>query len=141
MEEIKMLYQESLENKIKVELCYKVIEDNYTKYRLELYKDLKVKLFEMNKNVKEIYDSFTSDQKINLMFNNYKEMVVRFMLYKNKFKFLIENSKSLISDEHLEKMVEDQNEIMKFVEDINNKIPESKLIELNNYISEKNILN
>ena len=136
-----MLYQESLENKIKVELCYKVIEDNYTKYRLELYKELKIKLFDMNKKAKEIYDSFTSDQKINLMFNNYKEMIVKFMLYKSKFKFLIENSKYLISDEELEKMVEDQNEIMKFVEDINNKIPESKLIELNNYISEKNILN
>jgi len=136
--ELTMLYEECLESKMRIEVCYRAIKDNYLTFRKDAYKNLQISLGSVKHELKEVHEkTIASNQRIDSMFNSYKELLVRFMLYKQKMTFLIDNSRSIISDTELEKMVADQDMMMKFVTDINEKISDDKITELYKYVADK----
>jgi len=137
-QDIKMLYEECLQYKIRIELCYKVLKEKYLEFRQDAYQNVTNTANELKEELEEKYDSFTSEEKIELMFSNYKELLVKFLLYKKKMAFLIENSKSIIGEEGMKKMVDDQNTILKFIVDINNQMPDTKIQEIQSLINSNN---
>ena len=54
------------------------------------------------------------------------------------YQFLIDNSKSIIGEEGMTKMVDDQNTILKFIVDINNQMPDTKIQEIQSLINSNN---
>jgi hypothetical protein len=137
MTEIETLYRECLEYKMRIEVCYKSIKDNYVDFRIEAYHNLKLSMGNVKKELQSVHDNATSSKRINEMFNSYKELLVKFMLYKQKIALLMDNSNTLISDSELEQMVQDQNTMMGFVTNINEKISENQVEELYKYVDDK----
>jgi hypothetical protein len=137
MTEIETLYRECLEYKMRIEVCYKSIKDNYVDFRIEAYHNLKLSMGNVKKELQSVHDNATSSKRINEMFNSYKELLVKFMLYKQKIALLMDNSNTLISDSELEQMVRDQNTMMGFVTNINEKISENQVEELYKYVDDK----
>ena len=136
--ELTMLYEECLESKMRIEVCYHAIKENYLTFRKDAYKNLQISLVSVKQELKEVHEKTTvSNERIDAMFGSYKELLVRFMLYKQKMAFLIDNSRSIISDTQLKKMVADQDTMMKFVTDINAKISDDKITELYDYVADK----
>jgi hypothetical protein len=136
--ELTMLYEECLESKMRIEVCYRAIKENYLTFRKDAYKNLQISLVNVKQELKEVHEKTTvSNERIDAMFGSYKELLVRFMLYKQKMAFLINNSRSIISDTQLKKMVADQDTMMKFVTDINAKISDDKITELYDYVADK----
>jgi len=136
--ELTILYEECLESKMRIEVCYRAIKDNYLTFRKDAYKNLQISLVSVKQELKEVHEKTTvSNERIDAMFGSYKELLVRFMLYKQKMAFLIDNSRSIISDTQLKKMVADQDTMMKFVTDINAKISDDKITELYDYVADK----
>jgi len=136
--ELTMLYEECLESKMRIEVCYRAIKENYLTFRKDAYKNLQISLVNVKQELKEVHEKTTvSNERIDAMFGSYKELLVRFMLYKQKMAFLIDNSRSIISDTQLKKMVADQDTMMKFVTDINAKISDDKITELYDYVADK----
>ena len=137
MTEIETLYRECLEYKMRIEVCNKSIKDNYVDFRIEAYHNLKLSMGNVKKELQSVHDNATSSKRINEMFNSYKELLVKFMLYKQKIALLMDNSNTLISDSELEQMVQDQNTMMGFVTNINEKISENQVEELYKYVDDK----
>jgi len=132
--ELAVLYETCLESKMRIEVCYRAIKDSYLSFRKEAYQNVRESLG----NVKEVHEQTkSSNKRIDSMFNSYKELLVRFMLYKQKMAFIIQNSSSLIGDNEIKKMVDDQEMMMKFVTDINAKISDDKIPELYKYVADK----
>ena len=136
--ELAVLYESCLESKMRIEVCYRAIKDNYLSFRKEAYQNVRDSLGSVKKELKEVHEQTkSSNKRIDSMFNSYKELLVRFMLYKQKMAFIIENSQSLIGDNEIKKMVADQEMMMQFVTDINAKISDDKIPELYKYVADK----
>jgi len=76
-------------------------------------------------------------ENINVMIDSYKHLLIRFLLFKKKITFLIDNTKPLIDDDQMKIMIEDQQKMMGFVNQINSKISDDKIGEVYDFIQNK----
>ena len=127
---IEALYKETLEAKMKIEVCYKVIKENYMNYRIEAYNESKKSLLEIKKTL----ENFSKSVNINAVFQEYKELLLKFIMYKKKIQLLIESTQPLLKPKDIELMVKEQEQMLGFVDQIHNRFPKEKISELHDFI-------
>ena len=76
-------------------------------------------------------------ENINVMIDSYKQLLIRFLLFKKKMSFLINTPKQLIDEDQLKIMIDDQQKMMGFVNQINSKISDDKIGEVYDFIQTK----
>ena len=130
---IEELYKETLEAKMKIEVCYKVIKENYVSYREEAYTESKKSLLEIKKTL----EKHSKSVNINAMFEEYKELLLKFIMYKKKIQLLVESTQPIINEQDIDLMVKEQEQMLGFVDKIHNKFPKEKISELHDFIKNK----
>ena len=79
-------YKECLEKKAQIEICYKVLRENYIKYRIEIFN----KSEDETKQIKEeLIQIKQADIKNDEITKSYKELLLRYMVFKKKIELLI----------------------------------------------------
>ena len=134
MEEIEILYRECLAQKIKIQICYRNFKDRYMQFRIDKFVEMQRKNDLIKIELKYFADN---RENINVMIDSYKHLLIRFLLFKKKITFLIDNTKPLIDDDQMKIMIEDQQKMMGFVNQINSKISDDKIGEVYDFIQNK----
>ena len=134
MEEIEILYRECLAQKIKIQICYRNFKDSYMQFRIDKFVEMQRKNDLIKIELKYFADN---RENINVMIDSYKHLLIRFLLFKKKITFLIDNTKPLIDDDQMKIMIEDQQKMMGFVNQINSKISDDKIGEVYDFIQTK----
>jgi len=134
MEEIEILYRECLAQKIKIQICYRNFKDSYMQFRIDKFVEMQRKNDLIKIELKYFADN---RENINVMIDSYKHLLIRFLLFKKKITFLIDNTKPLIDDDQMKIMIEDQQKMMGFVNQINSKISDDKIGEVYDFIQNK----
>ena len=134
MEEIEILYRECLSQKIKIQICYRNFKDSYMQFRIDKFVEMQRKNDLIKIELKYFADN---RENINVMIDSYKHLLIRFLLFKKKITFLIDNTKPLIDDDQMKIMIEDQQKMMGFVNQINSKISDDKIGEVYDFIQNK----
>lgn len=131
--EILELYEQALEEKIKVEICYTMLRENYINFRMMAYINSRKNMKKIQKQLEHYSNSF----KIETMIDEYKELLAKYLKLKEKMSKLVTLSQNIISEEELNAMVEEQEKMIAVVEKINSKIPENKLQNIYDSITDK----
>jgi len=134
MEEIEILYRECLAQKIKIQICYRNFKDSYMQFRIDKFVEMQRKNDLIKIELKYFADN---RENINVMIDSYKHLLIRFLLFKKKITFLIDNTKPLIDEDQLKIMIDDQQKMMGFVNQINSKISDDKIGEVYDFIQTK----
>ena len=127
MEEIEILYRECLAQKIKIQICYRNFKDSYMQFRIDKFVEMQRKNDLIKIELKYFADN---RENINVMIDSYKQLLIRFLLFKKKMSFLINTPKQLIDEDQLKIMIDDQQKMMGFVNQINSKISDDKIGEV-----------
>jgi hypothetical protein len=134
MEEIEILYRECLSQKIKIQICYRNFKDSYMQFRIDKFVEMQRKNDLIKIELKYFADN---RENINVMIDSYKQLLIRFLLFKKKMSFLINTPKQLIDEDQLKIMIDDQQKMMGFVNQINSKISDDKIGEVYDFIQTK----
>ena len=134
MEEIEILYRECLAQKIKIQICYRNFKDSYMQFRIDKFVEMQRKNDLIKIELKYFADN---RENINVMIDSYKQLLIRFLLFKKKMSFLINTPKQLIDEDQLKIMIDDQQKMMGFVNQINSKISDDKIGEVYDFIQTK----
>ena len=134
MEEIEILYRECLSQKIKIQICYRNFKDSYMQFRIDKFVEMQRKNDLIKIELKYFADN---RENINVMIDSYKHLLIRFLLFKKKMTFLINTPKPLIDEDQLKIMIDDQQKMMGFVNQINSKISDDKIGEVYDFIQTK----
>ena len=134
MEEIEILYRECLSQKIKIQICYRNFKDSYMQFRIDKFVEMQRKNDLIKIELKYFADN---RENINVMIDSYKHLLIRFLLFKKKMSFLINTPKQLIDEDQLKIMIDDQQKMMGFVNQINSKISDDKIGEVYDFIQNK----
>ena len=134
MEEIEILYRECLAQKIKIQICYRNFKDSYMQFRIDKFVEMQRKNDLIKIELKYFADN---RENINVMIDSYKQLLIRFLLFKKKMSFLINTPKQLIDEDQLKIMIDDQQKMMGFVNQINSKISDDKIGEVYDFIQNK----
>ena len=131
--EILELYEQALEEKIKVEICYTMLRENYINFRMMAYVSSRKNMKKIQKQLEHYSNSF----KVDSMIDEYKELLSKYLKLKEKMSKLVTLSQSIISEEELNAMIEEQDKMISVVEKINSKIPEKDLKNIYDSITDK----
>ena len=132
MEGIKELYEDALEEKVKVEICYTMLRENYINFRMMAYISSRKNMKKIQKQLEHYSNSF----KVDSMIDEYKELLSKYLKLKEKMSKLVTLSQSIISEEELN-AIEEQDKMISVVEKINSKIPEKDLKNIYDSITDK----
>jgi|TARA_B100001093_G_C26484210_1_gene866196 hypothetical protein len=131
--ELLELYEDALEEKVKVEICYTMLRENYINFRMMAYVSSRKNMKKIQKQLEHYSNSF----KVDSMIDEYKELLSKYLKLKEKMSKLVTLSQSIISEEELNAMIEEQDKMISVVEKINSKIPEKDLKNIYDSITDK----
>jgi hypothetical protein len=132
--EIQEIYKECIEKKVQIELCYKVLRENYIKYRIDLFVNLQTQINEFKK---QFFFYNANNIKNEKMINSYRDLLLKYTLFKKRIEILLKFSKPILDESTLTKMVDDQNTLMEMISKINKTLPENQINEIYEYIKAK----
>ena len=110
--ELLELYEDALEEKVKVEICYTMLRENYINFRMMAYVSSRKNMKKIQKQLEHYSNSF----KVDSMIDEYKELLSKYLKLKEKMSKLVTLSQSIISEEELNAMIEEQDKMISVVE-------------------------
>ena len=133
MDSIKTIYDECIEQKEQIEICYQEMKDNYMQYRINKFLEFEKKS-NLIKNELVYYNE--NRGQINGLIDAYKKLLLKYMLYKKRIEILIRTQTTMDTGK-LRLLIKDQKDMMRYVKNINENLDESKARELMIYLKEK----
>ena len=132
MEEFKNMYEECLKQKTQIEICYQEIKNKYMQYRINKFLEFEKKSI-LIKNELVYYNE--NRNQINSLIGEYKKILLQYMLYKKRIEILIKTQTTMDTGK-LKLLIKDQQDMMKYVKNINENLDLENTQEVISYLKE-----
>jgi valyl-tRNA synthetase len=123
IEEIKSLFNECKELKEEVYKCHKELKFNFDDYRNQMFKKLSNNSDSTITDLKMVLAYLKKHNEMKMIYNSYKELLREMLQYKKKLIYFSHLSRPLITEQYLESLLKEQNDLMENVSQMNDMLP------------------
>jgi hypothetical protein len=121
--EIKKLFNECKTLKSEVYKCHRELKVNFDGYRNKMFKKLNTNSDTTITDLKMVMAYLKKHNELKMIYSSYKELLREMLQYKKKLIYFSHLSKPLITEQYLETLLQEQNDLMDNVSKINNMLP------------------
>lgn len=126
VEEIRKLYQECKELKYEYIKCHSNFKKDYLHYKNTYNRKAIQSSDSAITDLKLVLSYLKKHNELKMVYHSYKEILKLMLEYKKKLIYYASLSESTISEEEMIKMLQEQNDIMKTIEQLNGILPKYK---------------
>ena len=121
--EIKKLFNECKTLKSEVYKCNRELKVNFDDYRNKMFKKLNTNSDTTITDLKMVMAYLKKHNELKMIYSSYKELLREMLQYKKKLIYFSHLSKPLITEQYLETLLREQNDLMDNVSKMNNMLP------------------
>jgi len=121
--QIKNLYNECKELKDEIYKCHKELKFNFDDYRNKMFRKLNKNSDSTITDLKMVLAYLKKHNEMKMIYNSYKELLREMLQYKKKLIYFSHLSKPLITEQYLESLLREQNDLMDNVSQMNDLLP------------------
>lgn len=121
--EIKKLFNECKTLKSEVYKCHRELKVNFDDYRNRMFKKLNKNSDTTITDLKMVMAYLKKHNELKMIYSSYKELLREMLQYKKKLIYFSHLSKPLITEQYLETLLREQNDLMDNVSKMNNMLP------------------
>ena len=123
VEEIRTLFHECKELKSQYVECHKNMKQDYLEYKSNYNRKIIKSSDSAITDLKLVLSYLKKHNELKMVYHSYKEILKLMLEYKKKLIYYASLSESVISEEQMIKMLQEQNDIMKTIEQLNGILP------------------
>ena len=123
VDEIRQLYQECKDLKNQYVECHSNLKKNYYEYKNSFNQKAIKSSDSAITDLKLVLSYLKKHNELKMVYHSYKEILKLMLEYKKKLIYYASLSESSISEEEMIKMLQEQNDIMKTIEQLNGILP------------------
>ena len=123
IEQIKYLFKECKDLKEEVYKCHRELKINFDDYRNKMFKKLNKNSDSTITDLKMVLAYLKKHNEMKMIYNSYKELLREMLQYKKKLIYFSHLSRPLITEQYLESLLREQNDLMENVSQMNDMLP------------------
>ena len=123
IEEIRSLFHECKELKTQYVECHRNMKKDYLQYKSSYNRKAIKSSDSAITDLKLVLSYLKKHNELKMVYHSYKEILKLMLEYKKKLIYFASLSESSISEEEMIKMLQEQNDIMKTIEQLNGILP------------------
>ena len=123
LSEITELYNECKSLKTEIYNCHKELKVNFNEYKNGMFSKINKQSDSTITDLKMVLAYLKKHNEMKMIYSSYKELLREMLQYKKKLIYFSHLSRPLITEQYLESLLKEQNDLMDNVSQMNNMLP------------------